>query len=124
MTSLTITNYNHAIKKTSNFEILKSKIKGTTIAYSINKNRRTREKENNIKNEIEKLTTMAIRNPENKNIIESVEKQKQKLDIHNLHKARGAQIRSRVKYIQDGEKNTNFFWVWKQPENKTIPYFV
>ena len=53
---------------------------------------------------------MAQSNPENKNIIKMVEKQTQELDIHNMYKAQGAQIRSRMKYIQDGEKNTKYFF--------------
>ena len=36
-------------------------------------------------------------------------KLKQKFEIFSIHKAKGAQVRSRVKYIEKGEKNTNYF---------------
>ena len=68
---------------------------------------------------------MVISNPDNTNIIEMVEKQKQELDTHNIYKARGAEIRSRIKYIQEGEKNTKYFLSMEAAKKqKKIQFFV
>ena len=40
---------------------------------------------------------------------ECISKVKSEIEAIEMEKAKGAQIRSRIKYIEEGEKNTQFF---------------
>ena len=50
-----------------------------------------------------------LEQPESEEIQQQYYSLKQKLEIFGLNKARGAQIRARVKWIEEGEKNTKYF---------------
>ena len=111
--------------KMIHFEILKAKIKAGTISYGINKKRNTLNKEKLILENIDKLTTLISNNPDDKNLKMNLEKEKHKVEIYNMYKAKGAQIRSRVKYIQDGEKNSKYFFALEsnKKENNIMKSF-
>ena len=49
------------------------------------------------------------KNPDNKETNQNLTQVKQKLEILQLDKAKGAQIRSRVKWVEEGERNTKYF---------------
>lgn len=91
------------------WELLKVNIKSTTIAYCMNKARTNKIEENTLIQELEKFTSMAAINPDNANIINELERVRLKMATFELSRARGAQIRSRTKWIQEGEKNTKYF---------------
>ena len=99
--------------KMVHFEMLKAKIKSTTISYGIKKKHNNLYKEKLLSEKIEKLTKLIGNCPEDCDAINNLEKEKQKLEIYNLNKTKGAQIRSRVKYIQDGEKNSKYFFCFR-----------
>ena len=48
-------------------------------------------------------------NPNSEQLQSELIKLKQHLEIFTLNKAKGAQVRSRIKYIEEGEKNSNYF---------------
>ena len=52
------------LSKNTSLEILKSKLKAFSMAYSIKKNRERKEKERLIESEIEKLTSIVAKKPE------------------------------------------------------------
>ena len=83
------------------FEMLKAKIKAATISYSIRKNKQNRENINKIQREVEKLTKLVINDPTNTYIVNKLEHEKTKLELDTFHKTRGAQVRSRIRYIAD-----------------------
>lgn len=57
-------------------------------------------------------------NTKDKQLQNDLFKIKQKLEIHQAERARGAQVRSRVKWIQEGEQNTKYFLNLEKVRNK------
>ena len=92
-----------------NWELLKAEIKGISQQFSAYKESNKRNEENTIRHELRRLEEEFIDNPNDlKKINERIQLQK-KLEIHELQKTRGAQIRAKIKWIEEGEKSTNFF---------------
>lgn len=93
------------------WENIKITIKETTQQYC----RTTSLKKNNELNdtirEINELEDILPRlaNEERKLKLDRLNKLKQKLEIIRMHKVRGAQIRSGIKWIEEGERCTNYF---------------
>ena len=50
-----------------------------------------------------------INSPTNEILQNQLLQQKQKLELIQLNKAKGAQVRARMKWIEDGERNTKYF---------------
>ena len=50
-----------------------------------------------------------IKDPTNKNAQTSLTHLKQKLEIAQLNKAKGAQVRAGIKWVEEGERNTKYF---------------
>lgn len=91
------------------WELLKNEIKSKTIQYCNVKNQNTVSESKLLFKEINRINDLISGNPESQKLQESLQLLQQKYDILMIHKARGAQIRSRVKYIEDGERNTKYF---------------
>lgn len=91
------------------WESLKSEIKGSSICYSIDKNKRMRKRENDRLESLKTLNEAIIKDPTNIEHCRKIEALKKEGGIFELNKARGAQIRSRMKWIEEGEQNTKFF---------------
>jgi exonuclease III len=70
---------------------------------------------------IEDLGSTLITDPNNEHVQKELLFTKQKLEIIEIDKAKGAQIRARTKWIEQGEKNTRFFCgLEKSKKAKTI----
>ena len=94
---------------TVTWENCKREIKDFCIDYGRMKAQENRNIEKDLQQKLENLEKLLIDNP---NCIESQANYndlKQKLELIHLSKAKGAQIRSRIKWIEDGEKNTKYF---------------
>ena len=91
------------------FELLKVEIKNYTIKYSTQKNKSRKNKESELGSEIEKISNDLIKQPQSEELNRKLVKTKQELSIIQTHTARGAQIRSRIQWTQEGEKNTKYF---------------
>ena len=86
------------------FETLLMEIRGKTISYASFRKKQTREKENKLFEDINKLET----NIENIDI-ESLDQMKKELVDIRKTKIEGAFIRSRARWVEEGEKLTNYF---------------
>ena len=86
------------------FETLLMEIRGKTILYASFRKKQTREKENKLLEDINKLET----NIENIDI-ESLDQMKKELVDIRKTKIEGAFIRSRARWVEEGEKLTNYF---------------
>ena len=91
------------------FEMLKVMIKTETIDYCTKINMYNNYKEKKLLNEIRSLESEIILHPQHKEILSALEKKKKEIEILQMHKTKGAIIRSRAKYIKDGEKNSKYF---------------
>ena len=90
------------------WELCKIKIREATIAYSKDKQRNKRSE---YRETLEKLNELenTLKYQNNANFRAEIAKTKMKLELHAMSEAKGAQTRSRIKFIEDGEKNTAFF---------------
>ena len=91
------------------WEILKAEIKSFTVQYCTNKNQTIFSEEKRLFFEIERISNLLLENPQSNHLQQELATLKQKYEIFELNKAKGAQVRSRVKYIDEGEKNTKYF---------------
>ena len=91
------------------WDLCKVKIKEFTISFSIEKRRNEKERENQLEAELNELEKHISKEPNNTFLLEQRELCKNKLAIFEVQAANSAQIRSRVKFIEQGEKNTKYF---------------
>ena len=100
---------NSTLDAQTKWDLCKIKIREFTIAYSTEKKRNHK----NIINQLEKDLNDAEKKlsscPENVQFINQVDTLKRKLEMFALEEARSAQVRSRVKFIEDGERTQNIF---------------
>lgn len=100
------------------WDLVKMNVRGFTIKYSAKK-KKERESEEKALND--RLSHLINKEPsdENTNEIDNVKNQ---LELLYKHKAHGALIRSRMKIVEEGEKNTKFFLKMENnnSQNKTI----
>ena len=96
------------------WELIKMELRGLTIPYAKRKARKGREKETKIQKRMEELDNL-ISNPANTNHITCQLKAeyitlKEDLCLIYENKAKGAIIRSKTKWIEQGEKPTKYFF--------------
>lgn len=91
------------------WELLKLEIKETTMQYSkkVAITKRTQLVE--LQHELNTCDLSLAKDPENKTAIRRREQLRLNLELLEKEKLQSAQIRSKVKWIEDGEKNTKYF---------------
>ena len=92
----------------SRLEMCKIKIKENTINYCKKKAKSRKNKITDIENNLNKIEVKLSQNVE-ETLIKQKNDLKAELEIIATEKANGAQIRSRTKYIEQGEKQTKYF---------------
>ena len=92
------------------WELLKADIKSYSIQYSTRKNNIFKTKSNNTKLELDRISLLLSQEPERLDLQNLFIKLKQEQEVSDLHVAKGAQLRSRVKFIEEGERNTKYFF--------------
>ena len=95
------------------WDYCKIQIKELSITYSKHKATRQRDVLKRFRVHLENLQKMHRQMPRNE-----IKDTKLALDINSLPGAKGAQTRSRVKWIEYGEKNTKFFLNLEKMNNK------
>ena len=60
-------------------------------------------------NEITRVNELLSQNPESQEFQENLRILHNTYEIVSIHKTREAEIRSRIKYIEEGERNTKYF---------------
>ena len=91
------------------WEILKTKIKENSIIFSISKKNILKSKETEIEQEINSLNLLINADPSDEVSLKQYLTKKRELEIIQIDKTRGAAIRSRAKWIEEGEKNKKYF---------------
>ena len=91
------------------WELLKNEIKSFTNQFCTVKNQNSFSEEKVLLNNINETNKLLTINPEDSNLQETLKTYKQNYEILSMHKTRGAQIRCRTKYIEEGERNTKYF---------------
>ena len=100
-------------KNTSNptdaWELLQVGIKSKSIEFSKKETIPYKKHEKDRENELKRLNELLIHTPHNNDLVGRIELVKKEGEINELYKAKGAQVRSRIKWIKEGEKNTKIF---------------
>ena len=91
------------------FELLKVEIKNFSISYSTQKSKMNKDRQGDLEANIENITKELIKDPKSEDLNTKLLKAKQELELIHIHKAKGAQTRSRTQWVEEGEKNTKFF---------------
>ena len=104
----TLDTYNEKIEKENidiqiTWEMLKIEIKGKSIQYGIRKAQTRIDEIKCLENKLEELLSEKYKNDQNIQEIQTTLENKYEM------KAKGAQIRSRIKWIEEGERNSKYF---------------
>ena len=90
------------------WDMLKMEIRGFCVQYSKRKNRIKRNKERDLQKEIDDIMTLLQSNRSKENIAKLYQL-RAKLNQIAEYKTEGAMIRSRIRWHEQGEKNTKYF---------------
>ena len=91
------------------WELLKNEIKAKTIQFCNLKNQNRFSEKKELLNEINIVNQLLTSNPKDLHLQENLKILQQKMEILTIHESRGAQVRSKIKFIEDGERNTKYF---------------
>ena len=92
------------------WDLIKMEIRGFTVKYSKRKAKRTRDKEKALQERINTLQAQAEKHPHNRSIILELQVEKSRLKKIMAYKIKGAILRSKVRWHEQGERNTNYFY--------------
>ena len=102
-----ISNTDNPIEK---WETCKLEIKSFCVAYGKEKSIRNRNEILDLQNELKQIEYQLINNPTDAYLSRRLIEIKQKIDIIQTNRTKGAQVRARIKWIEEGEKSTKFFF--------------
>lgn len=91
------------------WDYCKNILKDKTIIYCKYANKKRKNELKNIQIQIEKYSKQLTDNPDNMALIQKLNEAKLYFDRSSINDLRGAQIRSKIKWIEEGERNTKFF---------------
>ena len=100
---------NSALDPHLRWEMTKKEIKELTISYCKNIAVKKREEKTNLTAEMEELKIQIANNPKNNYLIKKQADLRIKWEEFLIEETRGKQIRGGIKWIEEGEKCTNFF---------------
>ena len=92
------------------WDMIKTNIKEVSQQFSRYKSRENTDNYKKIKYHLNIFENALVNSPDDPLIISKVSELKTKLELHEIEKAKGAQVRSRMKFIEDGERCTSFFF--------------
>ncbi len=104
-----IEKYDHFVDKRLTWELLKYEIRRFTCKYAAVKKKTENFEEQNLDKRLNYLETLLSNNPGNY-VNDEYHTCKERLKELEDKKANGAIIRSRVKWLEDGEKSTHYFY--------------
>ena len=104
------------------WDLIKMEIKGFTVKYSKNKSRERKSTETIHQNRINDLFKRAEAEPNNKYLICEIQNIRPRLKRIMQYKTKGAILRSKVRWYEDGERSTRYFYNLEKRnhEKKTI----
>ena len=92
------------------WDLIKMEIRGFTVKYSKNKARKRKSTETFLQNQINDLYKRAEAEPNNKQIICQIHNTRLRLQKIMQYKTKGAILRSKVRWHENGERNTRYFY--------------
>ena len=92
------------------WDTIKMSIRGESIKYSSQKKKSINDKIAELENEILNLQDKISSTDENLTYIDELDTKKQELNNYIKIKTKGAIIRSRIQFIEEGEKNSAYFY--------------
>ena len=95
--------------KIQTWELVKVEIRNLSIDFGKHLACNRRNEEINLRGKLREVEQQLIREPEKEQYQTTLVTLKKKLEIIELEKAKGAQCRSRTKWIEEAEKNTSYF---------------
>lgn len=93
----------------SQWDWCKLKIKDFCIEYGKYKARKRTNEMLDFQSKLQKFEEQLVKDNNNEEIQKEIINLKTKIEVISMEKARGAQVRARAKWIQEGEKNTKYF---------------
>ena len=91
------------------WDISKIKIREASISFSKMKSGERQMRLKVLKNQLREVEDKLSLDRNNEELLKKLQDTKLAIDLQSLYSAQGAQTRSRVKWIEEGEKNTKFF---------------
>ena len=97
-------------------------IRGFTVKYSKRNAKAFRDREIALQEKINALQAQAEKHPHNRSIIIELQAEKSRLKRIMTHKTKAAILRSKVRWHEQGERNTNYFYGLEKRNynNKTV----
>ena len=92
------------------WDLIKMEIRGFTIQYSKRKAKKHRDEEKILHQKVNNLQASAEKNPHDRNIILELQRVRSRLKKITLTKTKGAILRSKVRWHEEGERNTKYFY--------------
>jgi exonuclease III len=105
----TAENHNHLADKSLIWEIIKLNIRNFTIPYSADKKRQQNSLLLDLEKRYNELHNLVLSDKANIEETEEFKNVKREIELMEKHKARGAMLRSKCRWIEEGEKNTSYF---------------
>ena len=101
-----LNSHNH-IEYPKKFELLKTDIKNCAIKYSKTNKKKHNDRPTTLEHKIDDISEKLVSNPKSEQLNKEFLQTKQELELIHINKAKGAQLRSRIKWIEEGEKIQN-----------------
>ena len=113
--------YSGLVDSTSRWD-LKMEIRGFTVKYSKRKAKAFRDREIALQEKINALQAQAEKHPHNRSIIIELQAEKSRLKRIMTHKTKVAILRGKVRWHEQGERNSNYFYGLEKRNynNKTV----
>ncbi len=105
----TVETYGDTLSKQCLWDFCKKQVKDFTLVYSKSKAAMRRDEIGDIKCKLEDASNRLSTEPDNQPLINHVTKLKCQLDAMHISSTRGAEIRSKALWAQQGEKSNKFF---------------
>ena len=90
-------------------DLLKVMVKSKTILFCHKENYERKNKYSQLLHEINIINSNLIKDPQNSSLVKTLEEKRLQLEIIEKHKTKGTIIRSRIKDVDEGEKNNSYF---------------
>ena len=92
------------------WDLIKMEIRGFTLQYSKRKAKKHRDEEKSLYKKVNNLQANAEKNPHDKTAILELQLARARLRKITLLKTKGAILRSKARWHEEGERNTKYFF--------------
>jgi hypothetical protein len=100
--------YKDVTDKGLKWDVIKSEIRGATISYSSYKAKTTREAEQKLLKNINRLEVI-LATSSSENNLQELQTDKKELELINAERSRGVQLRAKCMHLENNEANSKYF---------------